>query len=108
MNTRLSRQGGAASDPRTIGDACDAWLVASGLTSAKELGSITSCWRDAIAREVADHVVPVSLDDGELVVVVDHPGWATEMAFLGPDILASLERHLGRRVANRIKVTVRR
>lgn len=90
----------------TIAEACGAWLAAAGLTSTGVLAQVEACWTEVVGTEVAAHVRPRSLHEGELVVGVDHPGWATEMAFLSDGILQSLERHLGNPVARRLKVTV--
>ncbi len=91
---------------RTIAQACDAWLASAGLVDAGALAKVEACWVEVVGPDVAAHVRPRALDDGQLVVGVDHPGWATETAFLAEEILRSLESCLGTPLVTRLKVTV--
>ena len=94
-------------DPRSIGDSCAAWLTSAGLEGTKTLAAVSSCWEEVVGHEVSVHARPIGVRDGELAIAVDQPGWATELSFLAPGLLAALERHLGSPVAERLKVTVR-
>lgn len=92
----------------SIGGAVEAFLRSQGHEEAGELGALLSCWDEVAGAEVAAHATPRSLRDGVLVVAVDHPAWATQLAFLSGHLLASLERRLGRPVATSLEVTTRR
>ena len=91
---------------RRLGTSLGAYLRGQGHGDALVLGEVASCWSDVVGPEVAKHAAPRALDAGELVVRVDSPGWATHLAFLSADILTRLNDHLGRQVADRVKVTV--
>jgi predicted nucleic acid-binding Zn ribbon protein len=87
--------------------AIDAWLSSEGLGALSRLAAINECWTAVVGERVAQHVRPSALRDGELMVEVDDPAWATEVAFLAPNVLAALSTQLGEAVAKRLKVHVR-
>ena len=91
----------------TIATACDAWLDAAGFRETKVLGQLCAAWGGVVGVDVATHAHPVGLSSGELVIAADHPSWATQLSFLGPEILSVLERQVGEPVASRLRVTIR-
>jgi predicted nucleic acid-binding Zn ribbon protein len=90
-----------------VGRAIDAWLAASGLDALSRFAAVRGCWGSVVGERVAGHVRPSGLRDEELNVEVDDPTWATEVAFLAPQLLEALSHHLGYEVAKRLKVHVR-
>jgi predicted nucleic acid-binding Zn ribbon protein len=58
--------------------------------SAAALGGLFRGWDDAVGPAVAQHVRPVVLDGGRLVVEVDQPGWATQLTYLADELLAKV------------------
>ena len=50
--------------------------------NAGALGGVFGRWEEAVGAPVAEHVQPVKLDGGKLVVEVDDPAWATQLRFL--------------------------
>jgi len=54
------------------------------------LGRVASCWEDARRSEVARQVHPQLVRDGELLVSVDHPAWATSFELAGSTVLSRL------------------
>ena len=94
-------------EERRVGESLSAYLRGQGHEDAYLLGRVCGCWGTVVGEEVAAHATPRLLRAGELVVTVDHPGWVTQLAFLGEQILARLEAELGTPVARTLKATVR-
>ena len=69
--------------------------------------SVLRCWDEVVGAAVAAHARPVGVDDGRLLVVVDHPGWATQLRFLSATILQRLGTVAGADVVRSIDVRVR-
>ncbi|MHB1597424.1 MAG: DUF721 domain-containing protein [Acidimicrobiales bacterium] len=110
--TRRSRQqddgeGRAPGGNRRLGDALGAYVRSQGHMEAALLGAVWSHWESVVGGDVAAHAEPRGLRGDELVVAVDHPSWATQLAFFGAGILEQLEERMGQHVASRLKVTVR-
>lgn len=89
-----------------IGAAVDRLLRQRGLEDALVLGRVTSCWEGVVGSEVARQVRPLLVRDGELVVSVDHPAWATELELAGSAVLARLSAELGDMAPKRLSVRV--
>jgi predicted nucleic acid-binding Zn ribbon protein len=83
------------------------YLHSQGHEEAYVLGAVCAHWADVVGADVAAHVTPASVRDGELRVSVDHAGWVTQLAFLSDQILARLGEQLGQHLVGRLKVTVR-
>jgi predicted nucleic acid-binding Zn ribbon protein len=52
-------------------------------------------WEHVVGPEVAAHSEPRSLREGVLVIAVDQPAWATQLRFLGADLLARVREATG-------------
>ena len=70
----------------------------------REVGGVFGRWEEAVGVQVANHARPVRLDAGVLVVEVDEPAWATQIALLSNTIRERLSTVTGVEVA---KVEVR-
>ena len=75
--------------------------------TSQVVGGLFGRWDEAVGEQVAQHVKPVKLDDGVLVVEVDDPAWATQVKFLGPMITERLLAVADVRI-DRIEVRVER
>ena len=73
--------------------------------SRKAVGGLFGRWGEAVGDQVAEHVKPVKLDEGTLVVEVDDPAWATQVKFLTSMIVERLHTVAGVSV-DRIEVRV--
>ena len=49
--------------------------------------------REALPRELVDHCLGAVVNDDELVLYVDSPGWATRLRFLAPTLFTRLATH---------------
>ena len=57
-----------------------------GLGEPATLNAVFGNWESVVGAALADHCRPERLRDGELVVLVDEPAWATEVRFLSDEI----------------------
>jgi predicted nucleic acid-binding Zn ribbon protein len=89
-----------------IGTALDRLLRQRGMEDALVLGRVASCWEDVVGPEVARQVHPQLVRDGELLVSVDHPAWATELELAGSAVLSRLAEQLGDMAPQRLSVRV--
>lgn len=69
--------------------------------------TVFSRWVELVGEPVAQHVRPLKLDAGVLVVEVDDPTWATQMKFLESDLLQRLA-DAGSGPVERLEIRVRR
>jgi predicted nucleic acid-binding Zn ribbon protein len=89
--------------PRSLGGSLDEYLASQGLTAMRVFADIVACWERVVGPDVARHVRPRSLTGQELRVAVDHPGWATQLAFLSETICDRLADQLGYRAVEHLK-----
>lgn len=47
-----------------------------------------SRWEELVGPEIARHAQPRSLRGGVLVLTADQPAWATQLRYMGPELLA--------------------
>jgi predicted nucleic acid-binding Zn ribbon protein len=92
--------------PRSVGASLDEYLASQGLLGMRTLGEIVACWAAVVGEDVAAHAQPRLLDGTELVVGVDHPGWATQLGFLSATICDRLADQLGYRAVERLRTHV--
>jgi predicted nucleic acid-binding Zn ribbon protein len=70
------------------------------LTDATVLGR----WPQLVGADIADHCVPLSLRDGELVLQAESTAWATQLRTLQRQLLVRLAGAVGKDVVRRIRV----
>jgi predicted nucleic acid-binding Zn ribbon protein len=95
-------------DVRPIGDSVAALAKHLGLTTPNNLIAVFGDWEAMVGSVLAEHVKPERLQDGELVVVVDEPAWATEFRFLATDIAAKFNEAQGSEVIRSVTIRVAR
>nr|MDP9497055.1 DciA family protein [Actinomycetota bacterium] len=61
-------------------------------------------WDRLVGPEIADHCRPVSLVEGELVLVAESSAWATQLRLLSRQITARLTAAVGPGVVARVVV----
>lgn len=63
--------------------------LTSGLKAPRSqvLKTVFAAWEELVGSVMAAHSSPVRLVDGELVVAVDDPAWATEMRFFSGELI---------------------
>lgn len=64
-------------------------------------------WPELIGPEMAAHVTPVSIDDGELVVTTADAAWASQLRWLSTELADRINRGLDEDAVASIVVRVR-
>ncbi len=93
-------------EPRPAKASLDRIVQKMGAPKAASLEAVFERWTDIVGEGVAAHARPRSLRNGTLVVAVDDPAWASELRFLGPQILAACTAVAGADTVRRIDVKV--
>ena len=94
-------------DPIPISNSLDGVVRSLRGPSREAVGGLFGRWNQAVGDQVAQHVEPIKLDEGVLVVEVDDPAWATQVKFLSAMITERLMTVAAVRV-ERIEVRVER
>ncbi len=85
-------------DPQTesrLGDELNRLLHSLGSPNLDTVSGVFGLWNDLVGDQVAQHVTPIKLDRGRLLIEVDDPAWSTHMKFLERDICTQLSHHTG-------------
>lgn len=69
---------------------------------------VLEVWDDEVGATVARHCRPRRLTEGELLVEVDDPTWATQLRFLTGELAGKINTRLGDDVVRQIEVRVAR
>ena len=93
-------------EPVKVGDSLDGVARRLGAPAASALGKLFSAWPEVVGEQIAAHSRPLSLVDGVLTVAVDQPGWATQLKYLGNDVVKRLGDSVGEGVVGRLEVRV--
>ena len=101
---RLSGPRSDGRDPKLLGDAVDALLTDQGWSTANAVAGLMARWPLVVGADLADHVVPESFTDGQLILRADSTAWATQVRLLLPQLRAAIDREVGRGVVADISV----
>jgi predicted nucleic acid-binding Zn ribbon protein len=93
---------------RRLGEALSEVARDLHLDDPDDVAAVMAAWPDAVGEAVAAHVRPRRLQDGELLVEVDAPVWATQLRYLEEDVLRRLGRKVRPGVVKSIRPVVRR
>ena len=94
--------------PRPVGDSMARLLARLGApTTPALLEVVFSRWEEVVGAQLSPHVRPLRVDARVLVVVVDHPAWATRARMESGQILARV-RAWGGTPLERLEVVVER
>lgn len=63
-------------------------------------------WAETVGAGVARHTHVVGVRDGELLVNVDSPAWATELSAMSEHLLENMRKELGQGTVRNIRFTV--
>ena len=94
--------------PRPLNASLEAMTTQMGLGGSVGVGKLFAGWKEIVGITVADHVQPVRLDSNTLVVVVDHPAWATQVRHLGDDLLDRVAEVTGSPRPEHLEIRIRR
>lgn len=97
----------ASRDPVPISSSLDGVMRSLRGPTRQVVGGLFGRWNEAVGDQVAQHVKPVKLDGGVLMVEVDDPAWATQVKFLSGMITERLQT-VADVAVDRIEVRVER
>ena len=76
-----------------------------GWNSGMSAGRVLEEWDEIVGERLATHCRPVSFDDGVLVVSASSSAWAAQLRMLTPQLVTTIEKHVGSHVVSELKVT---
>jgi len=91
-------------DPQPLGRAIDRLLTDRGWQTDAAVGGVLGRWAEIVGPELAAHCRPESYTDGELVVIADSTAWATQLRFLAPQLVRTLNTELGHGIVKAVVV----
>ncbi|MCW2599331.1 MAG: hypothetical protein JWM02_1160 [Frankiales bacterium] len=100
----LPRVGGDSRDPVVFGAAIQKLVNERGWQDTTTAAGVLANWDQVVGAEIADHCQPVSLVDGELVLVAESTAWATQLRLLTKTLLGRVREHAGEGVATKVVV----
>jgi predicted nucleic acid-binding Zn ribbon protein len=95
-------------DPVPLRDALGEVSRQLGLPSFDVFDALVATWPEVVGTDVAAHARVRSIHDGECVVEVDGPAWATRVRYLGPELKRRANERCGSPVVARVTVVVTR
>lgn len=99
-----SAAGKDARDPVLLGDAVRRLVADRGWQETTTNASVLERWDELVGPELADHCRPVSLVEGELVLVAESSAWAVQVRLLAGTLLGTLRTAVGPGVVEKVVV----
>jgi len=84
-----------ARDPLLLGEQLEKLVADRGWEVDVAVGSVIGRWPQIVGPDVAEHVQPVSFEDGVLTLRAASTAWATQMTLLTSVLLGRLEQEVG-------------
>jgi predicted nucleic acid-binding Zn ribbon protein len=77
-----------------------------GAPAPSVLSAIFSSWEEIVGPAIAAEAWPLQVKDGVLRIGVEHPAWATQLMFLGPELVRKVTSATGETAVQKIEVKV--
>jgi predicted nucleic acid-binding Zn ribbon protein len=90
----------------SLGEAVAAVAEGLGMPPPASLTALIEAWPEIVGAALAAHVHVRSVRDGVCTIEVDGPVWATQLRYLGDDLLARVRERLGPGVVTSVRVVV--
>ena len=94
-------------DPVPLRDALGEVGKQLGLPSIDAFDVLIATWPEVVGPDIAAHARVRSVHDGECVVEVDGPVWATRVRYLGPELKRRANERCGSPLVARVTVVVK-
>lgn len=107
-STRAPGYSGARPDPRDpqgIESVLRKVLGNLGWTAGMNTGRVLDEWDEIVGERISTHCRPVSFEDGVLVVSASSSAWASQLRLLTPQLITTIEEHVGSHVVSELRVT---
>jgi predicted nucleic acid-binding Zn ribbon protein len=100
-----SGSGPDARDPMLIGEQLEKFVADRGWEVDVAVGSVIGRWSQLVGPDIAEHVQPVSFENGILTLRAVSTAWATQMRLLTSVLLGRLEEEVGAGTVTEVVVT---
>lgn len=91
---------------RPIGAIAESVLAKADKGGSRDRSRVVDAWLRVAGPEVARHSMGAALREGELLVYVDGPVWATELSAMAEGFRAALEEEVGKGLVRSLRFTV--
>ena len=91
-------------DPVPFGTMIRRLVAERGWEETTSAAGVLANWDRLVGPEIADHCRPVSLTDGELVLVAESSAWATQLRLMTRTMTARLTERVGEGVVTSVVV----
>jgi predicted nucleic acid-binding Zn ribbon protein len=102
--SRRSGSGPDERDPQRLGAAVGRLLADRGWQTEAAVGGVLGRWAEVVGTDLAAHCSPETYEDGVLAVRADSTAWATQLRLLSPQLVRTLNEHLGAGTVHRVNV----
>ena len=97
---------GEGPGPRPVADALPRLLASLRAPAPAVLDAVFTRWEDIVGPAIADHAWPLKIQDGVLHLGVEQPAWASQLAFLGPQLVRKVVAATGDDTVKKIELKV--
>lgn len=93
-------------EPTPIGTAIAGVVARRGWQERVQASTVWSRWEEVVGPQLRPHCQPVRIAGRTLVIRADSQVWATQLRYLGPQLLSNLTAVLGDETVDDVRVTV--
>ena len=93
-----------ARDPQPLGAAVERLVAELGWQDQSAVAVLMAEWAEIVGPDLADHVTPVSFQEGELILQAESTAWATQTRLLLPQLHRAVDDRVGSGVVSAIRV----
>jgi len=97
---------GEGAEPRPVRDSLPGLAKSLGAPAPALLTTVFDRWEEIVGSSIAAHAWPLRIHDGVLRIGVDQPPWATQLTFLGPELLRKLSAATGSTAIDKVEIKV--
>lgn len=91
-------------DPELVGESLERLISERGWKTAAAGGDLLASWSEVVGGDLAAHVSPESLSDGELVLRAESTTWANAATLFAGQIQEAIDQFVGPGVVTRITI----
>lgn len=91
-------------DPQLLGESVDRLVRDQGWQDQSAVAVLIAQWPDIVGRDVAEHVIPLGFEAGELTVQADSTAWSKALQQLLPTLRRTIDERVGPGVVSNIRI----